>query len=489
MKITFIYTDYSQFNQNNFNRGVAMLSSCLKKEGHTVGLIHISKRIKKQEFLRLVKEEKPDLVAFSFVSLMLSQVKMFSLWLRELGIPAIHGGMHPTVAPEDTLAIEGVTVICRGEGEGAIVDFCNALESGKSIKDIPNIWVKEGGKLYKNSCRNLIEDLDALPYPDYALFRYERLEESIVHKILVTQASRGCLYKCTYCCNHVLSSLYPNSNRYLRHYSVDRLLNEVEWGLKEYPFLKEVRFYDDTLTQDKVWFGEFAVKYKQRIGIPYSSSERVENVDENTAAQLKESGCAWLDLGIENGDSLVREKYMNRRTSDQQIIKAFSILQAHGIKTNSFNLLGMVGETPQSLLKTVKLNATVNPSIIYNSFFFPFKGTQAYRIVQEKNYPINPAVSTISEKPVVKLDTVTRAQLIFFYKYLFFLIHLYRFLWDKLGKENKAISLLDRIITSRYFPASFFNSIHFGKEDIIIFLRKYPLIYAFFRKIYRHEKK
>ena len=485
MKITFIYTDYSQFNQHNFNRGVAILSSCLKKEGYDTGLIHISKRIDREGFVRLIKAEKPDLAAFSFVSLMLPQVKRFSLWVRELGIPAIHGGMHPTVTPEDSFGMDGVTAICRGEGEGAIVDFCKAMESGRSTKNIPNIWVKEGGKIYKNPCRDLIEDLDSLPYPDYELFNYEKLEESTVHKILVTQASRGCLYKCTYCCNHVLSSLYPNSGRYLRHYSVDRLLDEVEWGLEEYPFLKEVRFYDDTLTQDKIWFKEFVAKYKKRIGLPYSSSERVENVNEETARELKESGCAWLDLGIENGDDLIREKYMKRRMSDEQIVRAFSILQSHDIRTNSFNIIGMVGETPQTLLKTVKLNAVVNPFIIYNSYFFPFKGTKAYSIVREKKYTIDPDVSTLSEKPVVKLDTVTRAQLIFFYKYLFFLICLYRFLWSKFGKDNKVTSSLDTIITSRYFPASIFNLMHFGKEDVMIFLRRYPALYAFFRNIYR----
>ena len=217
--------------------------------------------------------------------------------------------------------------------------------------------------------------MDSLPYPDYEIFEYENLEEGQVHKILVTQASRGCVYNCTYCCNPLLRSLYRNKAKFLRHYSVDRLLGEIEWGLKKYPFSKEVRFYDDTLTQDKNWFREFVVKYKKRITLPYSCNERVENVDRETASRLKDSGCTAVDLGIESGSQFIREKYMNRRMSNEKILETFSILRSRGITVNSFNILGMVGENPQTILKTVKLNALARPNIVFNAYFYPFKGT------------------------------------------------------------------------------------------------------------------
>src|SRR3989338_11700547 len=277
MKITFIYTDYGKFNTNKFNRGVAILSAFLKQKGYLTSLIHISKKVKKRAFISLVKNHQPDIIAFSFISNMFSQVKTFSSWLNDLDIPTLHGEMHPTVAPEECLEQEGINTICRGEGENTIVDFCQAIEKGTDIRYIPNIWVKEDRKIYKNPCRNLIENLDSIPYPDYEFFQYQNLEESRLDKFLVTQASRGCVYNCTYCCNPLLRSLYPNKERYLRYYSIDRLLGEIEYGLKKYPFLREVRFSDDTLTQNKNWFKEFAEKYKKMIGLPYSSNERVEN--------------------------------------------------------------------------------------------------------------------------------------------------------------------------------------------------------------------
>lgn len=488
MKVTFIYTDYGQYNQNNFNRGVAILSSCLKKEGHDAGLIHISRPIDKKEFIRRVKEQKPDLAAFSFTSNMLPQVRRFSLWLKETRIRALHGGMHPTVAPEDCFGMEGVSAVCRGEGEGAIVDFCKAMESGRSARAIPNIWVREDGKIYKNPCRNLVENLDALPYPDYGLFNYASLEEGFVHKILVTQASRGCSYSCTYCCNPVLVSLYKDGGKFLRHYSVDRLLDEIAWGLKKYPFLKEVRFYDDTLTQDKGWFAEFAYKYKERIGLPYSGNERVENIDMDTVSALKDSGCVSLDIGIESGSRLIRERYMNRHMTGEKIVDAFKLLKSAGINANSFNILGMVGETPETALETIKLNALIAPSITFNAYFYPFMGTRAYEMVIEKKYAVEEGVGSFFERPVVALDTIKKQQLVFFYKYFNLLMKTYGFFFRRPGEASVRIKTLDGILTSKYFPYWLFNILHFGKDEMLVLLRRHPRIYLFIRELYRAMK-
>jgi len=489
MKVTFVYTDHGQYNQNNFNRGVAVLSSCLKLKGHRTSLLHISRRIDRGRFKEAVKIHRPDLIAFSFISNMFSQVKQFSVWVKEMNIPAVHGGMHPTIAPEECLAQEGISAIVRGEGECAITDFCQALESSKDIKNIPNIWVKEGGRIYRNPPRGLIENLDTLPYPDYELFGYENLEEGVVHKILVSQASRGCNYNCTYCCNHVLRSLYNRKTTFVRYYGVDRLLDEIEAGLKKYPFLKEVRFYDDTITQDKDWFREFAVKYRRRIALPYSGNERVENIEDETALLLKESGCVSLDLGIESGSRFIRERYMNRRISDEKIIEAFRLLRSNGINANSFNILGMVGETPETVLETIKLNALARPSITFNAYFYPFKGTKAYELVRERNYGVEGDVADFFSRPVVALDTIKRSQLVFFHKYFYLLMKIYGFLSGESRNRDRIAKALDSIVASRYFPYALFNFFHFGKDDMLVILRRSPKAYMLMRKIYRSIRK
>ena len=485
MKITFIYTDWGKFNANKFNRGVAILSACLKQKGYLTSLIHISKRVKKEAFISSVKSHRPDIIAFSFISTMFPQIKTFSSWLKDLDIPTLYGGMHPTIAPYECLDQEGIGTICVGEGEGAIVDFCQAIEKGTDIKHIPNIWVKEGEKIYKNPCRALIENLDSLPFADYQLFKYKNLEDCYINKSLVIQASRGCIYNCTYCCNPLLRSLYPNKGRFFRHYGVNRLLDEIEYALKKYPFLKEVRFSDDTLTQDKNWFKEFAQRYKEKIGLPYSSNERVENINPETAILLRESGCISLDLGIENGNEVVRRNFMNRDISNKRILETFRLLRLNNIGTNAFNILGMVGETSQTIIETIKLNSSAMSNIVFNAYFYPFKGTTAYNMCRERGYPIKENIRSFFEGPVVDLDTISKTQLIFFFNYFYFLMRVYRILWRIFGQEAKVVKVFDRIITNRQFPYSVFNFVHLGKEDILILLRKYPDLYVFLRRFYR----
>lgn len=493
MKVTFIYTDYGSFNSNNINIGVAVLSACLKQSGFDTSLIHISSYITEDSFISLIKKHKPDIIAVSFISNMFYQIRKFASWLNKNfpDLPTIYGGLHPTVAPEECLRVVGINVICRGEGEEALIDFCEAIRNNKDIKNIPNLWVKEKEYIYKNPCRGLIEKLDTLPFRDYELFEYEKLEDAMIYKVLITHASRGCHYNCTYCCNHVLRTLYPNPENYVRFYSVDRILDEIEYHLRKYPSLNSVRFNDDTLTCDKKWFKEFAQKYKAKINLPYSGNDRVENILPEIAELLKFSGCISLDLGIENGDENIRKEFMKRYNSNDKIISSFRLLNSYGIKTNSFNIIGMVGETPQTILKTIKLNAVVNPDIIFNAYFYPFKATEAYNMCKEKGFHIDEDIGSFFEKPSVILDTVKTEQLIFFYKCFRILMKVYRLffsVWDS-PRSGTVPIVLDSILTSKYFPYKFLNSVYFSKEDIMAILRKNYLLYMFVRKIYGLIKK
>ena len=76
---------------------------------------------------------------------------------------------------------------------------------------------------------------------------------------------------------------------------------------------------------------------------------------------------------------------MNRHMSDEEIITAFSILRSCKIRTNGFNILGMIGETPQTILKTIKLNALTNPYIVFNAYFYPVV-TPIYAIQENFQY-------------------------------------------------------------------------------------------------------
>lgn len=481
MKITFVYTDYNPFghNQNKFNLGIAILSACLKTVGHQTELIHISEKINKEQFKRRIQKSNPSLVAFSFISNMWPQVREFTQWISEFNIPTIHGGLHPTISPDEVISFKGVEILCRGEGEGAIVDLCNNMQEGKNIDGISNLWIKrEDGKIIRNPIRPLIENLDELPFLDYDIFNYPQLEDAIIMKRLVVMASRGCHYQCTYCCNHLLKGLYPNKIDYVRFKSVDRLIQEIKQGLKEYPFLDTVRFVDDTLSFNKEWFLEFVNRYSEEINLPYTCNDRPNQIDTQIAEGFKRSHCTRVELGIESGDRYIRNNIMKRNLSDEQIKTAFTSLRGAGIKTTAFNILGVPSETMHTLLQTVKLNALVNPDNFTNAYFYPFNGTILFDICNKEGYPLKKNISSLFEKPALELNTVSEQQIIFVYKYFCILTRLYArcmSLSDSLS--IKLIAKMDKLLYSRYFPYRLFNRIYgvfdYFKRIIIFILRSF----------------
>lgn len=493
MKIIFVYTDYNPlgYNYNKFNMGIATLSSCLKEAGHQTSLIHISEKIEKEQFLEQIQKHKPDVAAFSSITNMWPQIKVFTAWAKELNILNIHGGTHPTVNPEEVINTYGVDFLCRGEGEKALVEFCNCLEANKDVQRIKNLWVKKkNGEVIRNTIRPLIENLDELPYLDYEIFNYEELQDAKTMKRLVAMASRGCPYQCTYCCNHFIKTLYPNKQKYVRHKSVDRLIGEIKYGLQKYPFLETVTFFDDTLSLNKEWFAEFVDKYRREINLPYTCNDRLNQINPDIAKGLKKSGCKKVALGIESGNERIRNELMKRFMTNRQIIDGYKALRDVNIKTTAFNIVGVPSETIHTMLETVKLNAEANPDRFTNAYFYPFKGTALFDICKDKGYLIDRNISSFFERPILSLDTVSEHQTMFVYKYFYFLVKLYK-CYMSLPKvlSTKLINITDRFLTSKYFPYRFFN----GISDSVIYLKlfianclkKYPPAYNLSCSIWR----
>ncbi len=458
MKATFVYTDIGITNNRKFNQGIAQLSSCLKKAGHKTSLVHLFEEINEKDFVNLIDVHSPDLIAFSSISNLFPEIKKFGSWTKKnFDILTIYGGVHPTIAPDECMDTGFFDIICQGEGEEALVELCNKLEKTENITEIQNLWVKEDDQIYKNPIRPLIEDLDSLPSLDYGLFNYETLVDATYFKRLVIMANRGCPYNCTYCCNHTFRELYPNKNRYVRFRSVDKVIKEIEYGLNKYPFLEEVRFFDDNLTLSKSWFREFAEEYKKRIGLPYSINDRVNHIDEEVAYLLRDSGCYYVEFGIESGNARIREEVMKRGISEEQITNAFYLCRKHGIKTSAFNIIGVPGETFSTALDTIKLNARANPDWSYIFYFHPYIGTKLHQLAKERGILSHETFKTIFEGPTLNLDTIQEKQTIFAYTYFRGLVKLYKIYYSfPTAIKRIFVKYNDSLLTFKLFPYNLF---------------------------------
>jgi len=247
-------------------------------------------------------------------------------------------------------------------------------QTGEISTDIENLWFKKNGSVIKNPVRPLIEDLDTLPMVDREIYynHYRFLRTYPTKRFMV---GRGCPFNCAYCCNRELKRIYQGKGKYVRRHSVDRILNEIKEARKNYD-MKTIDFIDDDFISDKEWLHSFLEGYSKEIKLPFSCLVRIDLVDEETAALLKESGCTTVSFGIESGNENLRNSILKKRLSDESIVNGGLLLKKYGLKVNTYNMLNIPGETLKDGYQTVNLNIKVATDFPWCSIFQPFPGTE-----------------------------------------------------------------------------------------------------------------
>ena len=359
--------------------------------------INFLKKAMKSEELMLMKAKKfkPQLIAISCLNNMTVWSKeMCRLFKKEFNVPILIGGLQPTMVPEMFMRDDwDVDVICRGEGEDAILELCNSIDQGQVDYTIKNLWFKKpDGEIIRNEMRPLDRDLDTLPFPDKSIF----YEYGAFKDRLYVMASRGCPYKCTYCFNHNYQRFYKGLGNWVRFRKPQKVIEEIVHFKKKYPSIKEVQFYDDNFTLKKVWTLELCKLYKEQVfdvyRMPFKALVRPDQIDIEVARALKESGCVYVDMGVESGDDYIRNEILKRDMSDEQIINAANCFHEVNLPFTSLNMVGFPNETPEQMFKTIELNQKIKPTGALLTTFFPFPKTDLAELavregyINEKNY-------------------------------------------------------------------------------------------------------
>ena len=291
------------------------------------------------------------------------------------------GGPHSTFFPE-VIKVPSVDVVCIGEGEFAFLELIEAIKNKKNFSKIKNLWVKKKNKIFKNELRNLIQDLDVLPFADHELYSHYNFFKQQNFEVFLT--SRGCPYNCTFCFNAKYNKLYAGKGPVLRKHSVDYTLREIKEVLGKKNHITHLIFLDDTfILGKKEWFDEFFEKYKE-IGLPYSVTARANLITEDIVKKLSDSGCNSIRMGIESGNDFIREKVLRKGITKKQIIKAANLIKASGIKLQLYNILGSPGETLETALETYELNKNLNPDYAWCSLMQPYPGTEIAEIAKKQ---------------------------------------------------------------------------------------------------------
>ena len=300
------------------------------------------------------------------------------------GIPVVWGGLHPSILPEQTIKNDFVDIVVRGEGEEPFLKIVTTLKGGGSIKEIPNVYSKENGRVYSNP-KNYFMDinkLSLLPYTMLEWGKYRRREPSTLPNcklIIDILADRGCPHKCGFCYN-----LNVNNCAW-RGLSANKIIEQIEY-LKEKFLIDGINFLGDNFFVDKKRVSDVCAEIiKRKIEITWHADCRIDyfsRYDDKFINLLKESGCKVLTFGVESGSPRML-KLMQKGISLDQIFKVNESLKKHQIGCSYHFMAGFPEETKEDLLQTYAVMMKISDrypeaNFLGPSIYTPYPGTPLY---------------------------------------------------------------------------------------------------------------
>lgn len=290
-------------------------------------------------------------------------------------------GAHVAVSPEPSLAAsEGIDFVARNEFDFTILE----VAEGKPLADVDGVSYRIDGKIVHNRERAILEDMDRLKWVSEVYKRDLVIEDYFIGYLIHPYASfytgRGCRSKCSFC-------LWPQTiggHRY-RTRSAEHVSGEVHYIRREMPQVREIYFDDDTFTDDRARAQEIA-RMISDIGIPWSCTAKAD-VPYETLKVLKENGLRLLLVGYETGSQQILNNI--RKGTRIDIARRFTE-DCHklGIVIHGTFVMGLPGETKETIKETIRFAREINPRTIQVSLAAAYPGTELYSQASQNGWLI-----------------------------------------------------------------------------------------------------
>ncbi|HEY1707560.1 MAG TPA: hopanoid biosynthesis associated radical SAM protein HpnJ [Rhizomicrobium sp.] len=264
-----------------------------------------------------------------------------------------------------------IDYVARNEFDFTIKDVADGI----ALKDIKGVsWRSGRDVIHHNEDRPMIEDMDSLPFVTPVYKRDLRIEDYFIgylkHPYISIYTGRGCKSRCTFC-------LWPQTvggHRY-RTRSVGHVIEEIRYAKAVFPQVKEFFFDDDTFTDD-LPRAEAIAKELGKLGVTWSCNAKA-NVPRKTLEVLKDGGLRLLLVGYESGNQQILHNI--KKGMRIEVAERFT-KDCHelGIQIHGTFILGLPGETTDTIHETVEFAKRINPHTIQVSLAAPYPGTFLY---------------------------------------------------------------------------------------------------------------
>jgi anaerobic magnesium-protoporphyrin IX monomethyl ester cyclase len=352
--------------------GLAYIAGSLEDNGHEVQVLDLLVcRYSKDKIARKIKEYQPDIVGITSVTLnypIASEILKYCKGINGDIITAI-GGPHVTFSARETITeAPWIDIVVRGEGERTMLD----IVMGKRLEDIQGMGFRMNGTIMLTDERPLIENLDELPPPPRHLFPLSRYHALDSHCSLIS--GRGCPFSCIFCVGSQMGG------RRVRYRDPKLVVDEIEQGLSL--GFTNVNIENDHLTVNRTHLYAICDEITRRgLKFDWHAFSRVDTVDPEMIRRMKEAGCSHILYGVESGNQHILDR-VKKKINLQKAREAVAIARDAGISVQASFILGLPGETRETMMRTVEFAQQLG-TFYGLHVLAPFPGTEVREKAEE----------------------------------------------------------------------------------------------------------
>lgn len=372
----------------------------------------IAESIHPEEIFKLSEEFNPDLALINTTTPSInSDIKFIRMFKERLPFSFIAVfGVHVTVMHESIMKeFTFIDCVIRNEPEWVVLDLVKSLQDKNINLPVLGSTIRVRDKVIVFADREFNENLDSLGYPAWSHFDLTKYIHPVFNKpYLMVNTSRGCAHSCIFC---VASIFYGKKVRYR---TVESILNEIEHYLIGKLKIRHIWMYADDFTKSPEFVKQLCKGIIDRkLKIAWWTNTRVDKNDLEMFRLMKESGCYMLSIGGESGNSEILKNI--KKGINPEFIKAtVNTLRKVGIKSLVYFLIGLPGETRETIKETLNFCKKINPDYVEFYPATPYPGTEFFNIAALQNLIANDNWDNYlcgGDKFVIEIPGVSREEL------------------------------------------------------------------------------
>lgn len=388
MKILLVVYDNGSYI-HWFPQGLGYLAAVLQKEGHEVEIYNQDvHHFTEEQLTEYLDNNSFDVVGVGVIAGYYQYRKLLKISEAINNSKKrpfyILGGHGPTPDPEFFLKKTRADAAILGEGEDTIIEVMEVFSSHKALSTVKGLAFREEEKVTVNQRRELIENIDSIPFPAYHLFpidhyRLLRMPHcSNSDFVMPLLSGRGCTFKCNFC-YRMDKGFRPRSN--------EAIIEEIQLLKKDYG-ITYIAFSDELLMSSVERTERLCEDFlKAKLNIKWDCNGRLNYAKHDLLKLMKKAGCVFINYGIEAMDDRIL-KNMNKSLSTKQIIAGIEATLDANISPGYNIIFGNIGENRETLDKGVKFLLKYDDGAQMRTIrpVTPYPGSPLYYYAIEKGF-------------------------------------------------------------------------------------------------------